>query len=470
MSLQIRPLAQTDMAPPVLPASPVPVASLESKRLRAYLVLAIADYLGILLCFVLASKACRYACIDEKTLLRAELLAPVFLLIALYHSAYSIRALTDFRFAITRMTGALIISATLLGFMAFYTKPEASISRTIFAMGLLYSTLALALIRYTSVRVIRHYWGADMRNVLIIDDGGPDFQLPRTMRINAIDLELSPAKVDPHGLDQLGRYLANQDQVIVSCPRDRAQFWAFILRAAGVRGELISDAAEMLGVSGIHRYDNTGRTGLVVSTGPLALRARAVKRAFDLIVAALALVLLSPLFLVCAIAIKLDDGGPVFFVQRRVGYGNRFFDMLKFRSMRVDCSDEEGRCSVRRDDERITRIGAVLRRTSMDELPQLINVLRADMSIVGSRPHALGSQAGTKLFWEVDGQYWRRHSLRPGLTGLAQIRGQRGATEQESDLAARLDSDLEYIANWSLAGDIVILFRTFSVLWHERAY
>ena len=194
------------------------------------------------------------------------------------------------------------------------------------------------------------------------------------------------------------------------------------------------------------------------------------KRGFDVVAAIAGLIALSPLLLFIAVWIKLEDGGPVLFVQRRLGQGNQFFDMLKFRSMREEKNDHNGDRSTARDDDRITREGAFIRRTSIDELPQLMNVLRGDMSIVGPRPHALGSRANNKFFWEVDGQYWQRHCLKPGLTGLAQVRGHRGATEQEKDLTDRLQSDLEYISGWSLRRDLEIIFRTVRVLSHENAY
>ena len=158
------------------------------------------------------------------------------------------------------------------------------------------------------------------------------------------------------------------------------------------------------------------------------------------------------------------------FIQRRMGRGNQFFDMFKFRSMRIEKLDHDGQASTARDDERITRVGRFIRSTSIDELPQLINVLRGDMSIVGPRPHALGSRANNKLFWEVDGQYWQRHCLKPGLTGLAQVRGHRGATEREADLTDRLQADLEYIADWSIRRDLAIILRTIAVLRHQNAY
>jgi lipopolysaccharide/colanic/teichoic acid biosynthesis glycosyltransferase len=138
--------------------------------------------------------------------------------------------------------------------------------------------------------------------------------------------------------------------------------------------------------------------------------------------------------------------------------------------MHVDQSDYDGNSSATRADPRVTRVGAFIRRTSIDELPQLLNVVLGDMSLVGPRPHALGSLAGQHLFWDVDEQYWRRHSLRPGITGLAQIRGFRGATENHSDLEDRLRCDLEYLANWSLMRDVQILFATIGVVVHDKAF
>jgi lipopolysaccharide/colanic/teichoic acid biosynthesis glycosyltransferase len=141
--------------------------------------------------------------------------------------------------------------------------------------------------------------------------------------------------------------------------------------------------------------------------------------------------------------------------------------MLKFRTFPTDHVDVTLSLPI---DECPSRIGRFLRRSSIDELPQLVNVLRGEMSIVGPRPHALGSQAGDKLFWQVDERYWQRHTLRPGITGLAQVRGFRGATETETDLSSRLQADLEYLAGWNIWRDVQIIFATFRVLRHDRAF
>jgi lipopolysaccharide/colanic/teichoic acid biosynthesis glycosyltransferase len=138
--------------------------------------------------------------------------------------------------------------------------------------------------------------------------------------------------------------------------------------------------------------------------------------------------------------------------------------------MRHAQADVEAKALTLRNDVRLTRIGAFIRRTSLDELPQLFNVLLGDMSLVGPRPHAPAALAGEKFYWEVDQKYWHRHIAKPGITGLAQVRGFRGNTFEEADLQSRLDSDLEYVAHWSLARDVEILLATLRVLVHDKAF
>jgi lipopolysaccharide/colanic/teichoic acid biosynthesis glycosyltransferase len=195
-----------------------------------------------------------------------------------------------------------------------------------------------------------------------------------------------------------------------------------------------------------------------------------MKRLLDLVISLGVLVVVLPILLVAAAAVKLEDGGPILFKQKRVGRRNQLFSIYKLRTMKVERSDDDGNRSASKDDDRVTRIGRFLRRTSVDELPQLFNVLKGEMSLVGPRPHAIGSLAGEKLFWEVDPRYWQRHSLRPGLTGLAQIRGFRGATDLEADLISRLQADLDYISGWTIWRDFGILARTARVLVHDRAF
>jgi lipopolysaccharide/colanic/teichoic acid biosynthesis glycosyltransferase len=138
--------------------------------------------------------------------------------------------------------------------------------------------------------------------------------------------------------------------------------------------------------------------------------------------------------------------------------------------MRTEASDHKAATLTRRDDDRVTRVGAFLRKTSIDELPQLFNVLNGDMSVVGPRPHAAAAKAGDSLYWEVDARYWERHCIKPGMTGLAQVRGHRGATDHHQDLIDRLQSDLEYVSDWSIWRDLRIIVATLGVLVHHKAY
>jgi lipopolysaccharide/colanic/teichoic acid biosynthesis glycosyltransferase len=446
------------------------VPSLERRRLRAYILTLLLDGLLFNFAFAAASLIWEGRWADPRAMLAAQAVLPAFYTIALYNGSYGLRGLSDWLYAARKALVALVISAGLINFVAFYTKSNEDFSRAAVTIGLVLTAVLVVVLRRAIAGLIAWRWNGRIANRLVIDDGGSSFPYPDAVTVSARHYRLDPGSHDPFMLDRLGKLLRHQDHVVVSCPRERREEWAFLLKSAGVYGEIVSEPAHSLGAVGVHRYDALDRTTLVVSTGPLRLRSRIIKRAFDTLVAGTALIVLSPLLIAVAVAIKLEDGGPVLFVQRRLGRGNQFFDMYKFRSMREEKLDHDGNRSTARDDDRITRIGAFIRRTSIDELPQLLNVFTGDMSIVGPRPHAIGSQANNKFFWEVDRKYWQRHSLKPGLTGLAQVRGHRGATEHEQDLTDRLQSDLEYIAEWSLVRDIEIMFKTVMVLKHDNAY
>lgn len=199
---------------------------------------------------------------------------------------------------------------------------------------------------------------------------------------------------------------------------------------------------------------------------------RLTKRAFDTFFASVAILLLWPVMLCAAIAVRLESPGPVIFRQRRHGYNNRIIEVLKFRSMYSEMSDPEAKQVVTRGDPRVTRVGRFLRRSSIDELPQLFNVLRGDLSLVGPRPHAVEalSSAQEKFTQIIDG-YSARHRLPPGITGWAQINGWRGEIDDSSKLIARFEHDLYYIENWSFWFDLKILIRTpFSLFNTKAAY
>lgn len=184
------------------------------------------------------------------------------------------------------------------------------------------------------------------------------------------------------------------------------------------------------------------------------------KRIFDVVAATVALLFFAPLFIAVVIAIKATSPGPVFFRQYRYGYRNRLFKIYKFRSMRVELSDVRGTRQTVQNDPRVTAVGRVLRATSLDELPQLINVIKGDMSLVGPRPHVPGMLAAGILYEDLVPYYFQRHTARPGITGLAQVNGCRGSTAEAAAAIARVDHDLDYIEKWSLWMDVKVIFRT----------
>jgi putative colanic acid biosynthesis UDP-glucose lipid carrier transferase len=215
-----------------------------------------------------------------------------------------------------------------------------------------------------------------------------------------------------------------------------------------------------------------GRSGSVcgmpvisVCESPFTGSSGLIKRASDIILSLLILILIAPLLLLIAIAIKLDSPGPVIFKQRRYGLDGEEIVVYKFRSMTVT---EDGGTIVqaRKGDARVTRIGGILRKTSLDELPQFINVLQGRMSIVGPRPHAV---AHNEQYRQLIKSYMVRHKVKPGITGWAQVNGLRGETDSLEKMEARIRCDLDYLRNWSLRLDLYIIFRTVKLVFKDAA-
>lgn len=462
-------LAGGDQSPGAKRQLKLPLApSLEKRRLQAYLLLMVVDGLVIVGASVLVSLLYFGRAYDAQAVQQIYLYLPLYWGAALMTRTYSIQSLTSLRHSQSRSMLAMAVALTLMVFVAFFTKSSEQFSRVSTVASLIVIAGGMAWARAVTQPLIRSSCGATAQNVLVVDDGGTPVRVPHAWHIDTREHRLRPDRGDPHMLDRLGMFMTNMDRVIVTCPPERRKDWALVFKGSNICGEIVDPEVQELGVLGASRGHGFG--SLVVSVGPLGLRARAIKRMMDILIAGSAVIALAPLLLVVALMIWLEDRGPVFFMQQRQGRNNRLFWIYKFRSMRVEKLDATGSRSASRDDDRITRIGRFIRKTSIDELPQLLNVLRGDMSIVGPRPHAIGSLAGQKRFWEVDPRYLLRHSLKPGLTGLAQIRGLRGATDSEADLSSRLQADLEYLDGWTAIRDIRIIFATVTVLVHDRAF
>jgi len=208
---------------------------------------------------------------------------------------------------------------------------------------------------------------------------------------------------------------------------------------------------------------------LTLSETPLTGISKVSKAIEDRVLAFIILLCLAPLFLIIALAIKFDSKGPVFFRQNRTGWNGKEFRIWKFRSMRTDQEVSKGEVlkQAEKNDPRITKVGAFLRKTSLDELPQLLNVLFGDMSLVGPRPHAVQHD---EVYARRISDYYIRNNIKPGMTGLAQVRGFRGETKDIEQMQKRIESDIEYINNWSIGMDFYILIRTVTAFSGSGAY
>jgi Undecaprenyl-phosphate glucose phosphotransferase len=196
-----------------------------------------------------------------------------------------------------------------------------------------------------------------------------------------------------------------------------------------------------------------------------------LKNVIERLLAGVGIVLLAPVMLAVAAAVKYESKGPIIFRQKRYGFNNELIEVFKFRSMYVEQSDQSAAKLVTKGDTRVTRVGRVIRKTSLDELPQLFNVLAGQLSLVGPRPHATQAKAAETLYENVVDGYFARHKVRPGITGWAQINGWRGETDTREKLEQRVKHDLEYIDRWSLLLDLKIIAKTpLALLKGENAY
>lgn len=459
--------------PPVAFQSDIParLAALRRIKLQRRTIgglLLLSDILACVAALILAAVV-RKGSFDPHIVFAAAACAvPIYFLVALQTGAHNPAIAHRPGESITTASAGFLITAALFFFGLYVAKIGGTVSRLQVGIALVFCGLIGAGGRYLisrhSQRVLGRKPYSDLclyDDVAMRADGGRS-------AFRAVDVGIVPDLSQLEMVRRLGELVRGMDRIVVHCSAGRRELWSGALRCVDVRSEIVLPELNHLMPLGV-RY-RSGEVSLVLANGPLRWHQRWTKTLFDYAFAMLALVLAAPLMIAIAIAIRAEDGGPVFFRQDRIGLGNRQFKIWKFRTMRIRASDRLGIVSTSRTDERVTRVGRLLRRTSLDELPQLFNVISRQMSIVGPRPHAPASRAGERLFWAIDQRYWHRHSIRPGITGLAQVRGLRGATELRADLEQRLYADLEYVADWSLLSDLRIIGRTFSVLLHRNAF
>jgi Undecaprenyl-phosphate glucose phosphotransferase len=375
----------------------------------------------------------------------------------------------------------------VIGWIAFLTQTTQAASRgTVTSAFIIGFVLALP-VRSAALAYVKHqvlYSAlATRRAILIIDEAHSDAgQIVRSLKRSGIDiraqLTLDGSDSETQALSKM-QALADRCRSILQHEQCEAIYlfipWSDIKKYRLIRPVLSKLPVQVYLFPDKHTHEilrgpcieTAWAVGYQVQSAPLSIIDRALKRLLDIAIASVALFLLAPLMATVAILIKIDTPGPVIFKQNRRGFSGRQFRILKFRSMTV-CENGDTIQQARRGDMRITRIGAFIRKTSIDELPQLLNVLRGEMSLVGPRPHAL---AHDDFYSQLIASYASRHHVKPGLTGWAQVHGLRGETPAVSDMEARIAKDLWYIDNWSLLLDLRIILRTVGcVLSDKRAY
>jgi Undecaprenyl-phosphate glucose phosphotransferase len=366
----------------------------------------------------------------------------------------------------------LIAIAYLLKISAFYSR------------GWLLSWLLLTTLLISASRPLYAYfvsclaaWGYTARRIAVVGTGAACERLAQTVSITSgvrlagifSDTSTPEAGSTDHniaGLIYMGQRNEIDEVVIVLADSPRASTAQLIEDLSVLPVDVWLCPAELhLPILDITRLGTLNL--LQVKPKPIGEWGSLVKLAFDYVVGGVSLIVFAPLMLLIALAIKIDSPGPVFFHQRRHGFNHRVIDVYKFRTMRVA---EEGRPieQARKNDPRVTRVGKLLRRASLDELPQLLNVMRGEMSLVGPRPHALEHN---HYYLERLDRYACRHRVKPGLTGWAQIHGLRGPTEDPEKMRRRVQMDLYYIENWSLWLDLKIIAATpFVGFVHRNAF
>jgi putative colanic acid biosynthesis UDP-glucose lipid carrier transferase len=376
--------------------------------------------------------------------------------------------------------------------LGFVTKEAESFSRLLlgqlFLGGYLLQALAHLLVRLLFRQVLRHSTQPD--NVIIVGTGRLAAYLDQRIRssewlgqcvIGQVRLQSADAAdAAPAGFGPASPCLGRLEQLVELIDRHqvRTVYFAIPLNASEVveslyfrlldRQVAVHWVPDIFSLPLVNHTvsEIAGVPVLTLSETPLIGTRRLLKLLEDVCLSVVLLVVLSPLLAAIAVAIRLDSPGPVIFRQARLGWGGKRFHIWKFRSMVVH--DDQGRVvQAARGDPRVTRVGAFLRRTSLDELPQIVNVIRGEMSLVGPRPHAV--QHDLEYAQQI-AHYFARHNIKPGITGLAQVRGYRGETRDLAMMLLRVESDIEYINNWSLWSDLAILVRTTRALTGRNAY
>ncbi|MCE7797300.1 exopolysaccharide biosynthesis polyprenyl glycosylphosphotransferase [Sphingobium sufflavum] len=449
--------------------------SREAARFRLYILSIMVDIAVLAVAFALAN----YLVLGNfqgqpgkpHGLVMFAMIAPVYILLAVHGGVYGFHAIGRRRQTAWKALFALGQAAMLMLLIVYFGKIAERLSRLTFAVGLFLGAGGLVWARGLADSMARAVVGETPHLTVLIEDGEPFDASSLAEVVDVVDARaagLDPTCHDAATAARLAALVGTAERVVVSCAADRVDAWGIALASLSAKAEILLPELRRLAPAKIGAFED--HPTIVVASGPLAFRDRLLKRLLDIVLSAAAIILLSPVLIVAAIAVRVSGAGPILFRQARLGRDAAPFMILKFRTMHHGMADAAANQLTQKNDPRVTRIGDILRRTSIDELPQLFNVLIGDMSIVGPRPHAPAAKAADSLYWEVDHRYWARHCIKPGMTGLAQVRGHRGPTDKHEDLVNRLQSDLEYVTNWSIWRDLGIIAATLRVLAHDNAF
>ena len=406
---------------------------------------------------------------------------------------YNIVCLRSFIAQTSKVITGFSLAMLLLMVFGFFGKISLEISRVWFASWFVFGAMFLVFIRiFVSIYIKRlTSEGRLERRAVIVGGGEPAAELIRSLEArDATDIRIcgifddrtddrSPLVVA--GYPKLGTVsqlvnfarMARINMFIVTLPLSAEKRVLQLLKRLWILPVDIRLSAHTNKLRFRPRsYSYEGSVPFLdLFDKPIADWDAVVKRAFDIVFSLAGIVLFSPLMLATIIAIKLESKGPVIFRQKRYGFNNETVDVLKFRSMFHELADPDAKVVVTKNDPRVTRVGRFIRRTSIDELPQLFNVLTGNLSLVGPRPHAMNAHTKNQLWDEVVDGYFARHKVKPGVTGWAQINGWRGEVDNDEKIRERVNHDLYYIENWSLLLDLYIVFITpVRLLKTENAY
>jgi lipopolysaccharide/colanic/teichoic acid biosynthesis glycosyltransferase len=428
----------------------------------------IGDLFCIIFGIFISTKIIGFADLKIQAINLFPLIYLIFIIVSLNTNVYRASNLNSPYNSFIEAAKCLSYSIMLLFIFFYFLKISDNFSRLLLFSSYAISLFAMFIIRLKLKRVFRNALATGLYSELVIFDGVPVSHSTGIIGVDARTAGIVPDATNYESIAVLGELTKGMDRVILHCAPEFRDRWVFALRSIDVAAELAVPELDIYKPVGIS--DWSGSAGLIINTGSLNLSQLLLKRALDYaFIFAISPALVIAFFTI-SIMIKCDSKGPIFFRQERIGLGNRLFRIWKFRTMHVDMQDTIASNLTARDDPRVTRIGRFLRKSSLDELPQIFNILTGEMSLVGPRPHAPMAKAGGSLYWEADSDYCLRHVVMPGLTGLAQVEGHRGNTFHEEDLVNRLNSDLAYVDSWSILLDLRIIFKTFFVLFHKNAF